>query len=60
MKELSVEQREHFVHELKLLQNSRDTEHAHGRADQILIDILYHLGEHKVITNYQRIKKWYA
>lgn len=46
--------------ELKLLQASNDTETAHYDADRVLCKILRKFGYHEIVTEYEKIDKWYA
>lgn len=47
---------------LRTLQDSDDTEAAHSEADDILCQVLTHLGGtyEDVVTEFRAIRKWYA
>lgn len=46
--------------ELTELTQEPDIEHAHVRADEILLELLRTLGYADIIEAYNRIDKWYA
>lgn len=48
------------IRRLKALASSRDTEAAHGEADDILCELLDHLGYGEVVEAWHEIDKWYA
>lgn len=48
------------VEKLKLLQEGWDTEMAHGRADDVLCDLLKEIGYIEVVEEYKKIEKWYG
>lgn len=52
--------REEVLKKLKEAQDNRDTEMAHGDADDLLCDLLKSLGYEDVVTEYKRVDKWYA
>jgi len=41
-------------------QSLRDTEEAHVIADRVLCDLLSELGYRDVVTEYEKVGKWYA
>ena len=45
---------------LKEEQRSGDTELAHGRADNVLCELLTSLGHADVVAEFEEINKWYA
>lgn len=52
--------REEAIQSLKDEQESDDTEIAHCNADEILCDLLKSLGYGDVVSEYEKINKWYA
>ena len=48
------------IEEMKKLVNSGDTEVAHIEADNILCDVLTHLGYKELVDVYNQVRKWYA
>lgn len=48
------------IEEMKKLVNSGDTEVAHIEADNILCDVLTHLGCKELVDVYKNVRKWYA
>ncbi len=52
--------REEIIERLKLAQKNGDTEGAHGMADDALCDLLINLGYSDVVTEYNKVDKWYA
>lgn len=57
---VKLSNREFAIVELKKLQVYVDTETAHGSADNILCDLLESLGFEDVVTEYNKVDKWYA
>ena len=47
------------LEELKKL-NNYDPEAAHGRADNLLCDILEQIGEDEIVKAFRAVEKWYA
>lgn len=56
----AISTREQAILALKLCQEKRDIEAAHSDADNILCELLSSLGYHDVVSDYRRVKKWYA
>ena len=52
--------REEAIKKLQELQESEDTEWAHGEADEILCDLLNTLGFEDVVKEYYFIMRWYS
>lgn len=52
--------REEALEELKELEDSGDPESSHGRADDVLCDLLKSLGYTDVVEAYESVPKWYA
>lgn len=52
--------REEALQELKELKDSGDPESAHGRADDVLCNLLKTLGYKDVVEAYATVPKWYA
>lgn len=52
--------REEVIEKLVELQESNDTEKAHGEADDLLCQLLDSLGFKDVVNAYIEIEKWYA
>lgn len=52
--------REQAMNELKLAQESDDTESAHADADKALCLLLRALGYDDVVDEWQKVKKWYS
>ena len=48
------------IDQLKLCQESGDTEAAHGVADDVLCDLLTALGYGAVVEEWTKVPKWYA
>lgn len=48
------------LEELKALQQEADIEHAHHRADEIIVKIMEKLGYEKATELWKKIPKWYA
>ena len=48
------------IEKLKVLQESCDTEMAHGFADDVLCDLLLTLGYDDAVKEYHKIEKWFA
>lgn len=48
------------IAKLKALQADNDTEVAHIRADDVLVALLSELGFDDVVSEYDKIEKWYA
>lgn len=48
------------MNELKKLQDFGDNEIAHAKADKVLCELLSQLGYGEVVTEYDKIGKWYA
>jgi hypothetical protein len=55
-KELSEE----AIKKLQKEVNNEDTESAHGKADDILCELLEKIGYEDVIKKYNEVSKWYA
>ena len=45
---------------LRALAKSDDTEGAHGRADDLLCEVLRHLGYGEGVAIFEKMDKWYA
>ena len=52
--------REKAIDVLQMLQQSHDTEMAHIDADDVLCELLKSLGYEDVVSEYQKINKWFA
>ena len=52
--------REEAIIELKIAQACGDEEVSHGRADDILCELLESLGFVDVVDEWKKVKKWYA
>lgn len=52
--------KEQAIEKLKKLQKSTDIEQAHGDADQVLCRLLESLGHTDVVTEYEKVEKWFA
>ena len=52
--------KEQAIEELKKAQANGDTECAHGHADDILCKLLAALGYADVVSEYEKVDKWYA
>lgn len=48
------------IDDLKALQGDGDTEYQHGKADEILCNLLTYLGYKEVVDEYHKVDKWYA
>lgn len=48
------------LREIKEAQQNDDTECAHGDADDALCDLLSTLGFSEIVTEYHKVKKWFA
>ena len=48
------------IAKLEECQSNRDTEKAHGDADDVLCELLTELGYDDVVSEYHKVKKWYA
>jgi len=48
------------IDDLKEQQKNPDTECAHIEADDILCNLLKHIGFGEVVVEYEKINKWYA
>lgn len=57
-------QNRQFVNEaitsLQVCQTSNDTEAAHFEADEIICNLLEKMGLGNIVTEYQKVDKWYA
>jgi hypothetical protein len=49
-----------LIDELKQLQGDGDTEGQHGRADDILCEILVELGYIEAVEEWKKVNKWYS
>jgi hypothetical protein len=54
------ELRETAMKELWNAQQNGDTEAAHGYADEALCNLLVGLGYTDVVTEFEKVEKWYA
>ena len=52
--------REQAIAILKECQGNTDTEYAHAKADDVLVDLLSSLGYHDVVAEWSKVDKWYA
>ena len=52
--------REKAIDVLQMIQRSHDTEMAHIDADDVLCELLKSLGYEDVVSEYQKINKWFA
>ena len=52
--------KEKAIDVLRMLQQSHDTEMAHIDADDILCQLLETLGYEDVVSEYQKVNKWFA
>lgn len=52
--------KEQAIATLQMLQQSHDTEMAHIDADDVLCKLLKSLGYEDVVSEYQKINKWFA
>lgn len=52
--------RDEAIAVLKECQKSGDPEGAHGRADDVLCDLLTALGNAAVVEEWRKVDKWYA
>lgn len=52
--------REEAIAALRAAQDNRDTEGAHGDADDTLCDLLASLGYADVVQEWRKVHKWYA
>ena len=48
------------IERLKALQDNDDIEAAHSYADEILCDLLTDLGYQCVVSEWEKVPKWYA
>ena len=46
--------------QMEALQNNWDIEETHGKADDILCEVLRKLGYNRLVELYEKIDKWYA
>jgi len=60
VKEISFVKHQAILKALKDLQECADIELAHGKADDLLCELLTELGLSPVVEEYKKIKKWYA
>lgn len=63
MIKLSVEDEEKLIsilEQMKVLSDSGDPESGHSIADQLLCDALTILGQHKLVSVFDAVEKWYA
>ena len=51
---------EEFCEQMKALQDEWDIEEAHGKADDILCEVLRKLGYNRIVDLYEKIDKWYS
>ena len=51
---------EELCEQMRTLQNSSDTEDAHGKADDILCEALKVFGCNELVELYEQIEKWYS
>lgn len=49
-----------YIKRLRVLQTNPDKEEVHVNADKILCEILLQLGYSDVVSEYEKIDKWYA
>ena len=49
-----------IISKLKKLQKDKDIECAHSNADNILCELLTTLGYVNIVTEYNKVKKWYS
>jgi len=52
--------KETAIETLQMLQQSHDTELAHIDADDVLCELLKSLGYEDVVSEYQKVDKWFA
>jgi hypothetical protein len=52
--------KEQAIEKLKKQQKSKDTESAHGNSDDVLCELLEHLGYADVVEEYNKVDKWYS
>ncbi len=52
--------RQQAIERLKEQQGSGDTENTHINADEVLCQLLKHLGYGDVVAEYNKIDMWYA
>ena len=52
--------KEQAIEELKAEQSSGDIEDSHANADDILCELLTALGYADVVSEYNKVEKWYA
>ena len=52
--------KEKAIETLQMLQQSHDTELAHIDADDVLCELLKSLGYEDVVSEYQKVDKWFA
>lgn len=52
--------KEDAIKELKKIQECGDIEIAHSMADNIICSFLLSLGYFEIVTEYNKIDKWYA
>lgn len=50
----------YFLSSLNEFTESRDTESAHAKADDLLCDLLDLLGYNEVVSTYYSVPKWYS
>lgn len=61
MKKLSKpEQEAALLQQMRELASERDTETAHGKADDLLCEYLLLLGKTDIVEAYNQVGKWYA
>lgn len=59
-KKVKSDLRASAIQELQAAQKNGDTEAAHGYADDALCNLLAALGFADVVTEYNKVAKWYA
>lgn len=52
--------KEEAIERLKFEQQVADRESAHENADDVLCQLLISLGHQDVVTEFQKVRKWYA
>lgn len=51
---------EELCEQMKTLQDERDVEKAHGKADDILCEALKQFGCVELVELYEKVEKWYS
>lgn len=60
MRLLTKDEKKFYEGELEILLNNEDTEIAHGKADDLLCEMLNKMGYLKITKLFNRLDKWYA